>query len=109
MIAEIANSEKGPNPPIMSEFKRAVSERQRGAREKTMSSERVTLPLGQNRYELCHRAFKAIRRMHRPGNRIQDTTNDVLRRLREERLPEPVEPRDVQEAPIPGLKVEEVA
>jgi hypothetical protein len=55
-------------------------------RRDIMISERV-LPapsVGQNRYELCHRAFKAIRRMHHPGNRIQDTTNMVLRQLRKE-------------------------
>ena len=34
-----------------------------------------------NRFSLCHLAFKAIRKLHKPNNRIQDTTNDVLRRL----------------------------
>ena len=34
-----------------------------------------------NRFALCHLAFKAIRKLHNPGTRIQDTTNDALRRL----------------------------
>jgi hypothetical protein len=34
-----------------------------------------------NRVMLCHLAFKAIRKLHNPGTRIQDTTNDALRRL----------------------------
>jgi hypothetical protein len=33
------------------------------------------------RFELCQQAFKAIRMMHNPGRRIQDTTHDVLQRL----------------------------
>jgi hypothetical protein len=40
-----------------------------------------TLDTGQNRFELCHQVFKAIHKLHKPGNRIQDTTNDVLQRL----------------------------
>ena len=39
------------------------------------------LDTGQNRFELCHQAFKAIRKLHNPGNRIQDTANDALQRL----------------------------
>jgi hypothetical protein len=39
------------------------------------------LDTGQNRFELCHQAFKAVRKLHNPGNRIQDTTNDALQRL----------------------------
>jgi DNA-directed RNA polymerase omega subunit len=31
-----------------------------------------------NRYELCHVAAKATRRLHKPRARLQDTTNDVL-------------------------------
>jgi hypothetical protein len=34
-----------------------------------------------NRFALCHLAVKAIRKLHNPGTRIQDTTNDALRRL----------------------------
>jgi hypothetical protein len=34
-----------------------------------------------NRFALCHLAFKAIRKLHSPGTRIQDTTNDALQRL----------------------------
>jgi DNA-directed RNA polymerase omega subunit len=36
--------------------------------------------LGQigNRYELCHVAAKATRKLHKPSTRLQDTTNDVL-------------------------------
>ena len=40
-----------------------------------------TLETGQNRFELCHQAFKAIRKLHNPGNRIQDTTNTAFQRL----------------------------
>lgn len=39
------------------------------------------LEAGQNRFELCHQAFKVVRMLHNPGNRIQDTTNDALHRL----------------------------
>jgi DNA-directed RNA polymerase omega subunit len=31
-----------------------------------------------NRYELCHVAAKAARKLHKPRTRLQDTTNDVL-------------------------------
>jgi hypothetical protein len=34
-----------------------------------------------NRFELCHQAFKVVRKLHKPGDRVQDTTNDVLQRL----------------------------
>jgi hypothetical protein len=34
---------------------------------------------GQNRFELCHQTFKAIRKLHNPGH--QDTTKDALQRL----------------------------
>ena len=34
--------------------------------------------VGLNRFELCHQVFKAVRKLHNPGNRIQDTTNDAL-------------------------------
>ncbi len=34
-----------------------------------------------SRYTLCHLAFKAIRKLHNPSNRIQDTANDVFQRL----------------------------
>jgi len=39
------------------------------------------LDTGQSRFELCHQAFKAIRKLHNPAVRIQDTTNDALQRL----------------------------
>ena len=35
----------------------------------------------ENRYQLCRLASKATRRLHKPNNRLQDTTNDVLTRL----------------------------
>jgi hypothetical protein len=35
----------------------------------------------QNRFALCHLAFKSIRKLHKPSTRIQDTTNDVLQRI----------------------------
>jgi len=34
-----------------------------------------------DRFQLCQLAAKATRKLHVPGSRIQDTTNDVLRRL----------------------------
>ena len=34
-----------------------------------------------NRYLLCQVASKAARKLHRPGSRMQDTTNDVLTRF----------------------------
>jgi len=34
-----------------------------------------------SRFALCHLAFKAIRKLHKPSARIQDTANDVFRRL----------------------------
>jgi len=36
------------------------------------------------RFQLCNVAAKATRKLHVPGNRVQDTTNDVFRRLIEE-------------------------
>jgi hypothetical protein len=35
----------------------------------------------QNRFTLCHLAFKSIRKLHKPSTRIQDTANDVLQRI----------------------------
>ncbi len=40
-----------------------------------------TLDTGQNRFELCHQVFKAIHKLHFPGNRVQDTVTDALQRL----------------------------
>lgn len=40
-----------------------------------------TLDNGQNRFALCHQAFKAIRKLHKPSDRIQDTASDALNRL----------------------------
>jgi hypothetical protein len=37
----------------------------------------------QNAFELCHRAFKLIRKSHKPNTRIQDTTNAALRSIAE--------------------------
>src|ERR1700723_746395 len=34
-----------------------------------------------NRYLLSQLAFKVARKLHRPGTRMQDTTNDVLLRF----------------------------
>jgi hypothetical protein len=34
-----------------------------------------------NRFALCHLMFKAVRKLHNPGTRIQDTTNDALQRF----------------------------
>ena len=48
-----------------------------------MHSESIikTLDTGQNRFELCHQVFKAIRKLHKPSDRIQDTATDALKRL----------------------------
>jgi hypothetical protein len=37
--------------------------------------------LTKNRFELCHQIFKVVRKLHKPGNRIQDTATDALQRL----------------------------
>lgn len=34
-----------------------------------------------NRFALCHEVFKAIRLLHKPSTRIEDTTNNALQRL----------------------------
>ena len=36
-----------------------------------------------NRYELCQLASKATRKLHKPNTRLQDTTNEVLDRFKE--------------------------
>ena len=63
------------------------------------------LEAGQNRFELCHQAFKAVRMLHNPGNRIQDTTNDALHRLADvvhEEVPVEVKPENnVTPVPVP--------
>jgi hypothetical protein len=37
--------------------------------------------LTKNRFELCHQIFKVVRKLHKPGNRVQDTATDALQRL----------------------------
>jgi len=60
-----------------------------------------TLETGQGRFELCHQVFKAIRVLHKPGNRIQDTAYDALRRLAgEERQQISSAPANVNDAAI---------
>jgi hypothetical protein len=63
------------------------------------------LEAGQNRFELCHQAFKAVRMLHNPGNRIQDTTNDALHRLADvvhEEVPVEAKPENnVTPVPVP--------
>jgi hypothetical protein len=34
-----------------------------------------------NRFELCHQIFKVVRKLHKPGNRLEDTATDALQRL----------------------------
>ena len=58
-----------------------------------------TFEMGQNRFELCHQTFKAVRKLHNPGHRIQDTTNDVLQRLAGVTQVEPVD-TEKQEAAL---------
>lgn len=49
-----------------------------------------------NRYQLCQLAAKATRKLHKPNTRLQDTTNEVLVRFRENN---PAAPAD-QSAPV---------
>jgi vacuolar-type H+-ATPase subunit D/Vma8 len=37
--------------------------------------------LTKNRFELCHQVFKIVRKLHKPGNRVQDTATDAIQRL----------------------------
>jgi vacuolar-type H+-ATPase subunit D/Vma8 len=37
--------------------------------------------LTKNRFQLCHQIFKVVRKLHKPGNRVQDTATDALQRL----------------------------
>ena len=37
----------------------------------------------ENRYQLCQLASKATRKLHKPNTRLQDTTNEVLTRFRQ--------------------------
>jgi hypothetical protein len=30
---------------------------------------------------LCHQIFKVVRKLHKPGNRLEDTATDALQRL----------------------------
>lgn len=47
-----------------------------------MRSEILSETLGtKNRFAFCHLVFKAIRKLHKPSNRIQDTANDALQRI----------------------------
>ena len=47
-----------------------------------MRSEILSETLGtKNRFAFCHLVFKAVRKLHKPSTRIQDTANDVLQRL----------------------------
>jgi hypothetical protein len=60
-----------------------------------------TLDTGQNRFELCHQVFKAIRKLHKPGDRVQETANDALQRLAgAERQEVSIVPENVDEAVI---------
>jgi hypothetical protein len=36
-----------------------------------------------NRYLLCRLVAKGTRKLHRPNTRVEDTTNEMLERLRE--------------------------
>ncbi len=50
-----------------------------------MRSELITAArrVVENRYTLCHAAAKAARKFHKSRSRMQDTTNEVLRRIAE--------------------------
>jgi hypothetical protein len=63
-----------------------------------------------NRFALCHLAFKAVRKLHNPGTRIQDTTNDVLQRLAStERQEGSIEAENTNDAAEPEAKPEQFA
>jgi hypothetical protein len=34
-----------------------------------------------NRFAFCHLVFRAVRKLHKPSTRVQDTANDALRLL----------------------------
>jgi hypothetical protein len=34
-----------------------------------------------NRFAFCHQVFKAVRKLHKPSTRVQDTANNALRLL----------------------------
>lgn len=68
-----------------------------------------SLDRGQNRFELCHQAFKAIRKLHNPGNRVQDTTNDALQRLAGAERPPAEQTAHVSEAAVVEVKQESSA
>ena len=34
-----------------------------------------------NRFAFCHQVFKVVRKLHKPGNRVQDTASDAFQRL----------------------------
>ena len=70
-----------------------------------MRSEILSETLGtKNRFAFCHLVFKAIRKLHKPSTRIQDTANDALRRLAgAERKQMSTNPRDENESA--GLEV----
>lgn len=65
-----------------------------------MRSDRIvkTFDMGQNRFELCHQTFKAVRKLHNPGHRIQDTTNSALDILVEVGTSEATEVREEESA-----------
>ena len=49
-----------------------------------MRTEQVFLAMGQsgNRYEVCHLVSKGVLRVHKPGERMQESINFVLAMLR---------------------------
>lgn len=53
----------------------------------------------QNRFVLCHQAFKAIRLLHKNKTRIEDTANDVLVRLAAAERQGVTKPEDVAAPP----------
>lgn len=56
------------------------------------------------RYQLCQLAAHAVRKLHKPKNRIEDTTNDVLRRFRKASPVAEVSTRPKQ-AEFPGKRL----
>jgi hypothetical protein len=55
-----------------------------------------------NRFELCHQTFKAIRLLHKNNTRIEDTANDALMRLAQPVAPAPLAPSEDAALPSPA-------
>jgi hypothetical protein len=63
-----------------------------------------------NRFELCHQIFKVVRKLHKPGNRVQDTATDALQRLAGvEQQKHSIAPKNVNEVAAIEVSLEQSA